>query len=98
MLTCASCGYQFSYKEALPFSWSTRVGRDCPSCGNRQFYSAESRKKSMYITVFSVIAIFVLNMLNTSAPVMFLVAGVLVVILLLLTPFIFDLSDEEQMW
>ncbi|NIK13275.1 TIGR04104 family putative zinc finger protein [Alkalibacillus almallahensis] len=99
MFSCASCGYKFKYKEAMPFSWNARVGRDCPNCGTRQYYSAASRKKSMYFTLVGMIIIIFSNSINLPLPYVFLIAGVMVSALLLLTPFIFELSDEEEpMW
>ncbi|WP_188205609.1 TIGR04104 family putative zinc finger protein [Alkalibacillus aidingensis] len=96
MLVCANCHYQFRYKEALPFSWKTRVGHECPNCHKTQYYSAKSRKTSLYMTLIGVIIIMFLNMLDVSFPIVFSIALFLIAFFLFISPFTMELSNEEE--
>ncbi|GAA0453302.1 TIGR04104 family putative zinc finger protein [Alkalibacillus silvisoli] len=99
MLTCANCNYQFQYKEALPFSWKTRVGHTCPNCDEKQYYTASSRKRSFNITIIAFILIIFLNAIDVPFTIILLVAAAVIVAMIFLSPYIYKLSSEEEpMW
>ncbi|MDV2582335.1 TIGR04104 family putative zinc finger protein [Alkalibacillus haloalkaliphilus] len=99
MLTCANCQYEFKYKEALPFSWKSREGHKCPSCGETQYYTASSRKRSFNMTIIAFILIVFLNAVNVPFIWIVIFAGIIIAAMILLSPFIYKLSSEEEpMW
>ncbi|PKR78430.1 hypothetical protein CEY16_01345 [Halalkalibacillus sediminis] len=99
MFVCSNCNYQFSYKESLSRSWAPRVGIICPNCNEKQYYTAESRKKGFWGFAIMVPVFILFNSFNVPSYITLSIASLLVLITYLASPFIYDLtSEEEPLW
>ncbi|WP_084500450.1 TIGR04104 family putative zinc finger protein [Halalkalibacillus halophilus] len=99
MFVCENCNYTFSYKESLPFSWKTRIGYPCPNCKETHYYTADSRRKSMYITLGAVVLIIFLNAIDLPFVTIFAIGAIMIAFLILLSPFTMKITrKEERLW
>ncbi|MEC5425040.1 hypothetical protein QGM71_16255 [Virgibacillus sp. C22-A2] len=95
MPICAHCGKRWSYRETLKKSF--RIKMICAYCHEGNYYSARGRMKSTIIpVVVSPFILFSSILLDLSVTWVTVLAIVLLVIILSVTPFWIELSKEEE--
>ncbi|MYL65006.1 hypothetical protein GLW07_16735 [Bacillus hwajinpoensis] len=94
MPTCQNCGYIWRWKEAMRLIYRSKA--TCPNCNTKQFLSAKSRKRSSYTSILVVIPLGITTIYNLSLWVYLGFSFGILVLILLLSPFYYTLSHEEE--
>ncbi|OZU89486.1 hypothetical protein CIL03_07185 [Virgibacillus indicus] len=95
MPDCAHCRHEWSYGETLKKSFQMKMV--CPYCKQDNYHSARGRKRSMMTSVVLAPAIILFGTF-IDAPWLWviLIALVLGMITIAATPFLMELSKEEE--
>ncbi|WP_283152823.1 TIGR04104 family putative zinc finger protein [Guptibacillus hwajinpoensis] len=94
MPTCRTCGYTWNWKEAMRLIY--RAKACCPNCDANQYLSAKSRKRSSYTSMLVVIPLAITSIYRLSLWFYLSFSFALLIILLLLSPLYYQLSNEEE--
>ncbi|MGM8214272.1 TIGR04104 family putative zinc finger protein [Bacillaceae bacterium W0354] len=95
-MTCKNCNHKISYIQSIHTGLIPKVGLKCPNCHKQMYYTAKSRKQSMYFVVVIPIVMIILQLFKISLPLTFGIAGLIGVITIFIFPFLFELTDEEE--
>ena len=100
MPTCQNCGQQWSYKMALKKYIKTNHGMPCPCCGKTQYMTKKSRNQSGFVSILPLfILIFSDLMFDLSILGFILLAVVLLIAIIALSPYKIELtSEDEPLW
>ncbi|MBF0707444.1 hypothetical protein IQ283_12680 [Alkalihalobacillus hwajinpoensis] len=94
MPTCQTCGYTWNWKEAMRLIY--RAKASCPNCDANQYLSAKSRKRSSYTSMLVVIPLAITSIYRLSIWFYLSFSFALLVLILLLSPLYYQLSNEEE--
>ncbi|MEI5907976.1 TIGR04104 family putative zinc finger protein [Bacillus spongiae] len=98
MPICQKCHYKWSWKETFVrlFTFSTKL--TCPSCNQDQYISKNARNR-LSLTIFPFVIWIPLFGFNVSNHYILLLQLVLCVVLIIVMPFFYQLSNkDEPMW
>jgi len=99
MPTCQNCHYEWTWSETFRKSFTLDSAMTCPHCGNKQYITKKSRKRSS-LTTFIAPLILLLHIIFSFSPVVTI--GLLIsacIIIFISYPFIIQLSNEkEPLW
>ncbi len=100
MPTCQNCGHKWSWKMTLKKSFTLSNEMKCPVCGVTQFATAKSRKRmSLLSFIIAPSLILSSHFFNFSIETVILIAVLLFGVVLVVYPFLYELSNEEEpMW
>lgn len=65
MAKCTNCGSEWTFKDKMKKSAAFSQAMSCPYCGADQFFSPESRKRSVWITFTMILAFFIPTFFDT---------------------------------
>ncbi|MCA0173829.1 TIGR04104 family putative zinc finger protein [Bacillus sp. RAR_GA_16] len=94
MPTCTHCGYTWRWREAMRLVYRQKA--ICPNCHEKQFLSAKSRKRSSYTSMLVLIPLGITSIYNLSLWFYLGFSFVILVLILLLSPYYYSLSNEEE--
>ncbi|SFD41263.1 cxxc_20_cxxc protein [Lentibacillus persicus] len=96
MPSCEKCGHTWSWKQTLKKSFTLDPAMKCPNCGEKQYQTRKSRKKSSFLT-FIIISPLLLNFLFDIPGVILLsLFPVLFLAVMAIHPFLIKLSSKEE--
>lgn len=95
-MKCKKCNHQFKYLESINTGLIPKIGVKCPKCKTQLYYTAKSRKQSMYLIFIMPIIAFLLIMFNVDVTVSIGIAGIIGLMTIFLFPFTMELTDEEE--
>ncbi|MGI2329181.1 TIGR04104 family putative zinc finger protein [Planococcus sp. YIM B11945] len=100
MPTCQNCGHQWSWKETFKKSFTLSNGMRCPSCGAKQYATKRSRTRmSLFTFIFSPLLILLAFFFDLTIGTLMLIAIPLFAVVLIIYPFLYEFSNEEEpMW
>ena len=99
MPICQNCNHHWSWKQTIKKMFTLDTGMNCPSCGNKQFLTSKSKKRSN-VLIFLAPFIMLLNILfDMPGPI---TLGLLVLAFFFafaIYPFLIKLTNEsEPLW
>ncbi|WP_273853075.1 TIGR04104 family putative zinc finger protein [Guptibacillus spartinae] len=94
MPTCKNCGYTWRWREAMRLIYRQKAA--CPKCHEKQYLSAKSRKRSSYTSMLVVIPLGITSIYKLSLWFYLGFSFSILVLILLLSPFYYSLSNEEE--
>ncbi|MFC3038698.1 TIGR04104 family putative zinc finger protein [Virgibacillus xinjiangensis] len=95
MPTCQKCGKDWSWSQTFKKMFTLDTSMECPYCGEKQYYTKRSRKRTAAVSVLIPFLIF-LTLLDIS---LYLIGGIYVVFCLSILgflPFLIETSNEEE--
>lgn len=95
MPTCQKCGKDWSWQQTFKKMFTLNTAIDCPQCGQKQYYSKKARKKTVVVSFLSLFLIF-LRLFNISAYQIIGIYLAYFIIVMVLLPFLMELSNEEE--
>lgn len=99
MPTCQNCGYTWSFRDTLKvaYTFDGNSGEKCSNCGEKQYVSKRSRNKTGIIGVITVILSAILfTFLDQDGGTSLLIAIPIVILLMLVSLFLTELSNERE--
>ncbi|WP_344701775.1 TIGR04104 family putative zinc finger protein [Salinicoccus jeotgali] len=96
MPTCQNCGSKWSWKQTFKRSFILIGGMICPYCGEKQYLTAQMRKRSTLIMPIVIFLILLGNLFfGPSYIALFAILGV-IPLAAIIYPFFVELSNEEE--
>ncbi|WP_212921721.1 TIGR04104 family putative zinc finger protein [Ornithinibacillus bavariensis] len=93
MPTCKSCGTEWAWKQTVKKTFSNMK---CPHCGEKQYLTARSRKKSSVVAFLAPLTLLFSFIVNFSSIVTIILLIGLSIVWFGLSPCIVELSNEEE--
>ncbi|MFD1361806.1 TIGR04104 family putative zinc finger protein [Lentibacillus salinarum] len=100
MPTCQNCGKKWSWKQTFIRLVRFRTAMACPYCGEEQYESASSRRKTMLIGMMPIPLVFILPYISGLTIWMALILVIVISAgMISVMPFFLKLSNElEPYW
>ncbi|MFA1820220.1 TIGR04104 family putative zinc finger protein [Virgibacillus oceani] len=99
MPTCQNCHNKWSWKQTFRKSFTLDTGIPCPYCGEKQFLTSKSRKRSTLGILLIPFLIFVPNFFDFSLLATLSIYAGYVILFSFTYPFLIELSNrEEALW
>ncbi|MFD2761573.1 TIGR04104 family putative zinc finger protein [Lentibacillus juripiscarius] len=96
MPVCQHCSTEWTWKQTMKRMMKFGLRMKCPHCGEWQYESTASKKRSSMLGILPFPLIWILPMFNASTMTAIFVGGVLLVGMLSIYPFFMQLSNEEE--
>lgn len=96
MPICENCNNKWSWKETVKKTASLDPALICPYCGEKQYQTQRSKTKGGFSIVIVLLPLFIQNFFDIPEAVLFCLFPVLLIVVILLYPFLVELSSEEE--
>ncbi|TFD92933.1 TIGR04104 family putative zinc finger protein [Jeotgalibacillus sp. R-1-5s-1] len=97
MPRCQNCHQKWSHLATLKRSLNFSSGVTCPHCGEKQFVTKQSRKRSASLSgLISFIIIAAALFFNFSLSELLIFSGVILVLSMLILPYGIELTNKDE--
>ncbi|WP_010650361.1 TIGR04104 family putative zinc finger protein [Oceanobacillus massiliensis] len=98
MPNCQKCNQKWTWKQALKANFKLD-GTECPYCGQDQYITAESRRRTNWISFAPALSLLMLAFMDVSLGILISIIIVLSILMIGIYPFVIKLSsDQESFW
>lgn len=95
MPACQNCNNKWSWKQTLKKTNTLNPVMTCPYCGEKQFQTQKSKAKIGILTPIVLIPLLLQIFIDIPGVILFSLFPVLGVLVILLYPFLVELSNRE---
>lgn len=100
MPTCQSCNNHWSWKQTIKKMFTLDTGMNCPSCGNKQFLTSKSKKRSNVLIFLPPFIMLLAILFDIPAPVTLVLLAMAFFVATAIYPFLIKLTSvkEPSVW
>lgn len=96
MPVCKRCEKKWSWKQTIKYSVTLSVKMNCPHCGEVQYNTARSRKRSTIVGGILISTIMLCNIFFGPSYIFLMMLISLIPLWIIVFPFMMELSNEEE--
>src|SRR5699024_3349428 len=96
MPTCQNCRITWTWKETFNKQYNLMGEMTCPYCGEKQYYSAQYRKRGGIIPLVMISLIMLGNLLFGPSVYALIALFSLIPVIFIVSPFFIELANEEE--
>lgn len=94
--TCKNCQETWSWKQTIKLTSTLNPAIKCPYCGKTQYQTQKSKMKISLLTIFILLPLLINLIFNVSAVFLLSSYLILFILIMILYPFIVELSNTEE--
>jgi len=95
--TCQNCGAEWSWKQTFKAMMRFSISMVCPHCGEKQYESVSSKRKTMLIGMLPIPLVFIFPYISGMTVWIALILAIMVsTVMMSIMPFFLKLSNEEE--
>ena len=96
MPICNICNNKWSWKQTVKKTMTLSPEMSCPYCEEKQYQSKKSKARAPFLSLIILLPLLIQAFFDVSGVILLSLIPLLAIIILLLYPFLVELSNKEE--